>query len=264
MLLIKYIFLGIVQGFTEPLPISSSGHLKIFRALFNSNILNDMNFEIIVNFGSLIVVLILYKNEIINIIKDFILYIKTKEKKYKTNYKYAWLIIIGTIPACIFGLLIKDFIEDNFTIKIIGLMFIITSLLLYMIKDIKGTKEKKDITFIDALIIGLFQVLALIPGISRSGATIVGAMKRDLKRNVAFDYSFMLYIPISIATFLLSITDLINTKIYLLILYFLSMIISSIVTYFSIKLFMDIMKKGKLIYFSIYCFILGIITYFIF
>lgn len=264
MLLIKYIFLGIVQGFTEPLPISSSGHLKLLRALFNSNILNDMNFEIVVNFGSLIVVLILYKNEIINIIKDFILYIKTKEKKYKTNYKYAWLIVIGTIPACIFGLLIKDFIEDNFTIKIIGLMFIITSLLLYMIKDIKGTKEKKDITFIDALIIGLFQVLALIPGISRSGATIVGAMKRDLKRNVAFDYSFMLYIPISIATFLLSITDLINTKIYLLILYFLSMIISSIVTYFSIKLFMDIMKKGKLIYFSIYCFILGIITYFIF
>lgn len=261
MLLIKYILLGIIQGFTEPLPISSSGHIKLFRELFKSNILNDMNFEIIVNFGSLIAILFLYKEEIINIIKDFFLYLKTRNKDYKLNFKYSWLIMIGTIPACIFGLFLKDLIEDIFTIKVIGLMFIITALLLYMIKDIKGKKEKKDITFIDALIIGLFQVLALIPGISRSGATIVGSMKRNLKRETALNFSFMLYIPISIATFILGITDLFNTKIDLLIPYLISMIISCVVTYFSTKLFIDITKKGKLIYFSIYCFIIGTIIF---
>ena len=260
-MLIKYIVLGIIQGFTEPLPISSSGHLMIFKELFKSKILNDMNFEIIVNFGSLLAILYLYKNEIIDIIKDFFLYLKTKNKKYEINYKYSWLIVIGTIPAVIFGLFIKDFIENNFNTKLVGLMFIITSLLLYMIKDIKGKKEKKDIKCIDALKIGLFQALALFPGISRSGATIVGAMKCDLKRETALNFSFMLYIPISIATFVLGISDLINTNSKLIIPYLISMIISSIITYYSTKLFINIMKKGKLIYFSIYCFVIGILTF---
>ena len=82
MLLLKYLILGIIQGFTEPLPISSSGHLRIFKSLFNSEVLSDMNFEIVVNFGSLIAILILYRKEIASIIKDFFMFIKTKEKKY--------------------------------------------------------------------------------------------------------------------------------------------------------------------------------------
>ena len=81
MLILKYLILGIIQGFTEPLPISSSGHLRIFKSLFNSEVLSDMNFEIIVNFGSLIAILILYRKEIASIIKDFFMFIKTKEKK---------------------------------------------------------------------------------------------------------------------------------------------------------------------------------------
>ena len=81
MLLLKYLILGIIQGFTEPLPISSSGHLRIFKSLFNSEVLSDMNFEIVVNFGSLIAILILYRKEIASIIKDFFMFIKTKEKK---------------------------------------------------------------------------------------------------------------------------------------------------------------------------------------
>lgn len=266
MLLLKYLILGIIQGFTEPLPISSSGHLRIFKSLFNSEVLSDMNFEIIVNFGSLIAILILYRNEIISIIKDFFCYIKTKEKKYKKNYKYAWLIVIGTIPAALFGIFIKDIIENVFTTKLVGAMLIITSLLLYMIKDIKGKKGKEDITYIDALKIGLFQVIALLPGISRSGATVVGAMKSDLKRETALNYSFMLYIPISLASMVLGVSDLINAGNLneLFIPYLVSMIAAGIVTYYAAKLFIDIMKKGKLIYFSIYCFIVGIITFILF
>ena len=79
MLILKYLILGIIQGFTEPLPISSSGHLRIFKSLFNSEVLSDMNFEIVVNFGSLIAILILYRKEIASIIKDFFMFIKTKE-----------------------------------------------------------------------------------------------------------------------------------------------------------------------------------------
>lgn len=266
MLLLKYLILGIIQGFTEPLPISSSGHLRIFKSIFNSEVLSDMNFEIIVNFGSLIAILILYRKEIISIIRDFFMYIKTKEKKYKTNYKYAWLIVVGTIPAALLGLFVKDIIEEYFTTKLVGLMLIITALLLFMIKDIKGTKSKEDMTYKDALKIGLFQVVALFPGISRSGATVVGGMKSDLKRETAINYSFMLYIPISVASMFLGVSDVItapnlNT---LIIPYLVSMIAAGIVTYFAAKLFIDIMKKGKLIYFSIYCLIVGLITFIVF
>ncbi|MBQ9024681.1 MAG: undecaprenyl-diphosphate phosphatase [Bacilli bacterium] len=266
MLLIKYIILGIIQGFTEPLPISSSGHIKIFKEILSDQVLNDINFEIVVNFGSLLAIIYLYRYEIINIIKEFFLYIKTKNKKYKLNYKYTWLIVLGTIPASLFGLFIKDIIDDIFNTKLVGLMFIITAILLYMIKDIKGKKEKKDITYLDALKIGLFQVIALLPGISRSGATVVGAMKSNLKRESALEFSFMLYIPISIASFILGMFDLIKTPNIntLIIPYIVSMIVSSIVTYYSAKLFINIMKKGKLIYFSIYCSILGLITFIIF
>lgn len=266
MLLLKYLVLGIIQGFTEPLPISSSGHLRIFKSLFNSEVLSDMNFEIIVNFGSLVAILILYRKEIISIIKDFFGYLKTKEEKYHTNYKYAWLIVVGTIPAALLGLFVKDIIEKYFTTKLVGLMLIITSLLLYMIKDIKGKKGKEDMTYMDALKIGLFQVVALLPGISRSGSTVVGGMKSNLKRETALNYSFMLYIPISLASMVLGITDLISsgTLNELILPYLVSMIAAGIVTYFAAKLFIDIMKKGKLIYFSIYCFIVGLITFIVF
>ena len=262
MLLIKYVILGIIQGFTEPLPISSSGHLKIFKSILNTEVLNDINFEIIVNFGSLIAILFLYKDDIINIIKDFFLYIKSKKKEYKLNYNYALFIIIGTIPAAISGIFIKDIIDKYSTIKLVGLMFIITSIFLYLIKDIKGKKTKKDMSFIDALKIGLFQAIALLPGISRSGATVVGGMLNNLTKETALNYSFMLYIPISIASLMLGIKDFFsNPNLNMLFIpYFVSMIISGIVTYFSAKIFINIFKKGKVIYFSIYCFLLGLIV----
>lgn len=261
-MLLKYLILGIIQGFTEPLPISSSGHLRIFKSIFSDSVLNDMNFEIIVNFGSLIAILVLYRKEIISIISDFFKYISTKEKKYKTNYNYAWYIVIGTIPCALLGLFVKDFIEEKTTVKFVGVMLLVTALFLFLIKDIKGKKEKEDLNFIDAIKIGLFQAVALLPGISRSGATVVGGMFSNLKRETALNYSFMLYIPVSLASMVLGVSDLIGSGNLssLFIPYFVSMIASGIVTYYSAKLFMNIMKKGKLIYFSIYCLIAGLLT----
>ena len=260
---LQYVFLGIVQGFTEPIPISSSGHLLIFKELFNFEMLNDMNFEIVVNFGSFIAICFLYRKEIIKIITDFFMFIKTKKDTYKENYKYAWLIVLGTIPAGVVGLILKDTIESiSGNVKIIGIALLITALALFIIKDFKGKKEKKEMTVMDAITVGLFQVVALFPGISRSGSTIVGGMSRDLKRETAVNYSFMLYLPISLATMLLGVKDLIETpNISSLVLpYALGMIVSCIVTYFSAKWFINIMKKGKLGYFSIYCLIVGILV----
>ena len=262
MKIIMYMILGLIQGFTEPIPVSSSGHLVIFNALLNVEELNDLNFEIFVNFGSFIAICLFYRKEIISIIKDFFMYIKTKDKKYEVNYKYAWLIVIGTIPAGIVGILAKDIIESIASVKIVGVSLLITAMMLFMVKDIKGEKKKENMTFKDAIVIGLFQVIALFPGISRSGSTLVGGMSRNLERNAAFKYSFMLYLPISVATMLLGVLDVLENPISntLILPYILGMIAAGILTYFSIGWFKNIMEKGKLKYFVYYCLIMGIIT----
>jgi len=117
-------------------------------------------------------------------------------------------------------------------------------------------------TIKDALVIGLFQVIALFPGISRSGSTLVGGMSRNLERETAFKYSFMLYLPISIATMLLGVIDVLENPISntLILPYILGSVSACILTYFSIRWFKDIMQKGKLKYFVYYCLVMGIIT----
>lgn len=258
--LIMYIVLGLIQGFTEPIPISSSGHLVIFQSLFDLNVLNDLNFEIIVNFGSLIAIVIVFWKDIKSIIFDFFKFLKTKEIKYYKNFKYFLLIVIGTIPAGIAGLLLKDYIEVySDKVKLIGIALLITALFLFLIRNMKGKKSDAEISYKDAIIIGLFQVIALFPGISRSGATIVGGMFSDLKRDAAFKFSFMLYIPISLATMLLGTKDLIesNPNIEVWIYYLAGMVTSGILTFFSVKWFRNVMNKGKLIYFVYYCLLVG-------
>ena len=130
----KYIILGIIQGITEPLPISSSGHLLVFRNLFNTNMFNDLNFEIIVNFASFLAILFIFRQDIINLIKGFFGYLfgkEDKKKNYKNAFKYCMLIVVSTIPTGIIGLLFKDKIENVLsTPKIVGLAFLITALVL--------------------------------------------------------------------------------------------------------------------------------------
>ena len=260
MKVIYYAILGFIQGLTEPIPVSSSGHMVIFKNLFKLENLGDLNFEVIANFGSLLAVLFFYRKKIFALVKDFFSYLSSKDKKYYNNYKYCWLIVLGCIPAGILGLLLKDKIEliaEN--VKIIGFALLVTAVMLFIVKNKNGKKDSNQITWLDSLKIGLFQVIALFPGISRSGSTIVGGLLCDLKKDVAFDYSFMLYIPISFATMLLGIIDLAGADNLssLLLPYLVGMSISMVVTYFSLKIFSDIVKKNKLIYFVIYCIIVG-------
>lgn len=262
MKLLMYIILGFIQGFTEPIPVSSSGHLVIFNSLLNVEEFKDLNFEIIVNFGSLLAILYFYRKEIISIIKDFFMYIKTKDNKYKENYKYAWMIVIATIPAGLAGLLLKDKIEAITSPKIVGISLLITALMLFLVKDIKGTKTKKDIGIKEAITVGLFQVIALFPGISRSGSTLVGGMSSKLNRETSFKFSFMLYIPISFATMILGVKDVATSGNLsnLWLPYTLGMLVSMVVTYYSIKWFKKLLEEGKLIYFVYYCLVVGILT----
>ena len=269
--LIEYIFLGILQGITEPIPVSSSGHLLILQTIlekFSQNI--NIDFSILAtmtNFGSLIAIVVIYWNDITKLVKSFFAYLlnKNRKKDVKEDFSYCLKIIIATIPAGIAGIIatklnLLNTLEEN--VKFVGFMLLLTAIFLFLIKDFKGSKDKDKITFMDAFVIGICQMIAIIPGLSRSGATIVGGMYRKLKRTTAFDFSFILYIPISVATSILGIKDLLAVSVSssTWILYLIATILAGIFTYIFTKWFSKIVKEGKLIYFSVYCVILGLIV----
>ncbi len=262
---IIYFLLGILQGFTEPLPISSSGHLFLFKNIFNTNMLNDLNFEIFVNFGSFLAILFIFWSDIIKLITSFFTYLfnKKKRKEVVNDFKYCMLILIGSIPVGIVGALFKDNIENALTVKLLGVAFLITAISLFLVKNVKGTKEDKDITIKDAIVIGLIQMIALFPGISRSGAVLVGCLLCKLKREPALKYTFMLYFPVSIASMGLGVLDFIETPASssLLPSYVIGMVAAGIVTYFSYQWLSNLVKKGKLWKFSIYCVCLAIFIF---
>lgn len=262
--IIQYIVLGIIQGFTEPIPVSSSGHVMILNNLLNTNI--DIGLlAVLTNFGSLIAIIVLYRDRIKTLFLDFFNYLKNDDPSSKENFRYCILLIVATIPAGIMGLVVTklglfDVLEKN--IKFIGVTLLITAGFLFLIRNIKGKKDNKHITLKDAIIIGLFQVIALVPGISRSGSTIVGGMLRNLKRDTAFDFSFLLYIPISVATTMLGFKDLFSSNLsFIIIIYYLiATVIAGFVTYFATKWFRNVVKNGKLIYFVIYCLVVGLLV----
>src|SRR5699024_4464254 len=145
--IITYIILGIIQGITEPIPVSSSGHIFLFKNLFNTNMFNSLNFEIISNFGSFIAIFIIFLKDIIEFIIDFFSYIFKKDtrKKYASKFRYALYIIISTIPVGITGFLFKDEIENLYSLNGLAIAFLITALALFIVRNIKGTKSDEDI-----------------------------------------------------------------------------------------------------------------------
>lgn len=261
---LKYIFLGILQGLTEPLPISSSGHIFLFKSLFNTNIFNDLNLEIFLNFASFIAILIIFRNDVIKLIKGFFSFIFSKGKESYLEFKYSLLVVIGTIPVGILGLIIKDPLEKILSqnVFLVGIGFLITAIALLLVMKSKGEKRDKDILYRDAIIIGICQAIALTPGISRSGMTLVGCLLCGLSRESALKYTFMLYFPVSIATMIIGVKDLVEGGLSLNLLgfYGVGMIFSFIFTYVAYKWLSEIVKNNKLWKFSIYLFIIALFT----
>lgn len=260
--LIKYLFLGMVQGITEPIPVSSSGHLILFEHYFGLEV-KGLSFELLMNFASLLAVLFIYRKDLFQLTKNGwnYLFSTTKSKDMKKDFYFILYLVVGTIPAGIIGVLFQDQIAEMFKgVRVIGVTLLITGIALWFIRKLKGRKGDGELTFKDSIIIGISQAIALIPGISRSGATIVSSMSLGLKRETALKFSFFLYIPISLGGVVMSITDFIQEPnlIHLALPYTVAFVASLMASYFSLKYFIHIMKNGKLGYFSMYCFVVGI------
>ncbi len=267
--LILYVLLGILQGFTEPLPISSSGHLILFRNIFNIKTIQDLNFEIIVHFGSFIALFFIYRKDIFILLKAFFKYLfyKKKRNSLKKEFRYCLYILIGCMPVGIVGLFLKDFLDlQSNNMQFLGISFLFTALILFLIRNKNGIKKEEDITFKNVLFIGFLQIIVLFPGISRSGTVLVGCLLCGFSRKTALKYTFMLYFPISLASMSLSVFDLLQTnQLNSFFIYYSSGLIASlVVTYFSYQWLSKLVLKGKIWKFSLYCLFLGVFVLFYF
>ena len=250
MSLFDAIMLGSIQGITEFLPISSSGHLVIAQSLLGIELPGNI-IEVVTHLGTLLSVIIIYREEIIKILLGF---------KEPLTKKYIIFLVIGTIPAAVIGVGAKTFITEFFeSIKLVSVSLIFTGLILFLSNMIKT--KKSSISINKSLLIGLSQALAIIPGISRSGMTITIGTLLGLNPKDAAKFSFLLAIPIISGAGLITAIDLVDqpTQISYNIL-FAALVSSFIVGYISLKWLLGILESGKLHFFGYYCTSLGIIT----
>jgi undecaprenyl-diphosphatase len=225
----------------------------------------NLFFTEMLHFGTLISIVIVYFKDIkliiIDIIKLIVNIVKRKRQKLTKYQKLGLLIIAGSVPTAIIGLSFEDFFESLYTSLLpIGFSFLVTGMLLWVAeKKSKTFKDVKDMTFLDSILIGIFQGLAIIPGISRSGSTIVMGLFRGLKKPLATEYSFLLALPATFGAFLLGIIKVSRgsaTAVFNLPL-FVGVILSCVVGVISIKALIKILNKNKLHYFSYYLWALG-------
>ena len=181
---------GIIQGLTEFLPISSSGHLIIIKELFNYDA-KDFSFEIMLHLGTVFSIIIYYYADLKKLLKP-----------NKENFNNIKLIFLACLPVSIFGLFFKDFIEYNFNdVSYLPYTFLITTIALFLTKFFNG---KKDLTVYVVILMGLFQILALFPGISRSGITISTLLIMGVNKEDAIKFSFIMAIPLIMGAALLN------------------------------------------------------------
>lgn len=255
---VKYIILGLIQGICEILPVSSSGHLIIVSELLNIND-ESISFELFLHLASLIAIIIYTRKDIIKLTTNTFKYIKTRDIKYKEDFRYIMYLIISCIPICIVTLLFEDIIEYvNKTIWLIGIFLMINGLVLHLVS--RKENSRKEILFKDAIIIGLFQSVAVVPGLSRSGMCISGGITSGLDKKKTIDYSFILFIPIIIIAILKEILFGFKFSNFNVGLYLISFIISFIFTYLSLKILKKVINSNKFKWFGYYTFVIGMIV----
>lgn len=284
MSLLESIVMGFIQGLTEFLPVSSSGHLAIFKNIFNIHMDTGMFFDIMLHVGTLIAVFVAFYKDIlrlitegIGIVIDFFYNIVilvrnavTKaglpyRKIVRTSYrKFVMLIIVSTIPTGIIGILAKDLVETAAAVLIVpGICLLITGILLLLADVVNdGHKRPKDVTYTNAFAVGICQGIATLPGLSRSGTTITACLLSGFDRKFAVKYSFLMSIPAILGAAILELKDVSfgALKSSELLNYSIGMLVSAVVGYICIKTMLVVVRKKKFKIFAIYCFILGIIS----
>lgn len=264
--IIQAIIIGIVQGLTEFLPVSSSAHLVFVPEILK--VQSSLAFDTLLHVGSLVAVVIYFWKDIVHMIKSFVSSLidiprgqfrkGIQEDKFK---KLAWFVIIGTIPAGLAGVLFKSSFESLFNdVFIVGFFLIITGFLLWgsemMSRRVSDKASLKKMTIKDSLIIGVAQAFAIAPGISRSGATISAGLFLGIERELAARYSFLLSIPAILGAALVQVKDISGSDIGTAAL-IAGFIAAAVTGYIAIKIVLKLIQEKNLLIFAYYCWIVG-------
>jgi len=251
---IEAIVLGIVQGLTEFLPVSSSGHLELAKVLFGDKSLpqESLTFTVVLHFATALSTLVIFRKEVIQIIKGLFQF------KNNEEFQFALKIIISMIPATIIGLMFEKELEAFFNgnVLLVGFMLLITGLLLFLAD--KAKKTDKNVSYTNAFIIGISQAIAMLPGISRSGATISSSVLLGVDRTKAARFSFLMVVPLILGKvakdFMGGSISFSDERFDVLMIGFVAAFISGLL---ACNWMISLVRNSKLYYFSAYCFIVG-------
>ena len=256
-LLIAFI-LGIVQGLTEFLPVSSSGHLELVKAFFpetSEHFPDDMQMTVVLHFATALSTIVLFRKDISRIIKGLF------SRQNNSEKQFALKIIVSMIPAAIVGVLWDDFIESLFggQYLLVGLMLIVTALLLFLADRSKPTN--KEVSFKNSFIVGIAQAIAILPGISRSGATIATSVLLGVDKESAARFSFLMVVPLIFGKMAKDVIggDFLDNGLDLLPL-FIGFITAFLTGLLACTWMIKLVKRSQLKYFSIYCFAVALFT----
>ncbi len=261
------VFLGLVQGVAEFLPISSSGHLSLFQTFFGLEEAG-LCFDVLLHLGTLIAIFVYYWKDIVGLVKEFIRIVAclfSKEKRatmgrLSPKGRMILMIIVATLPLFII-LPIKDKVEGLYTNTIfVGVALIVTGCILFFSDRMaRGKKTAKSATMLDALLVGVGQAIAVVPGLSRSGTTISAGMMRGFSRRFAVRFSFLLSIPAVLGANILSIGEAVSAGVdaSLLPAYIAGTVVAAVSGYFAIRLVNLLANKGKFGNFAYYCWGIG-------
>jgi undecaprenyl-diphosphatase len=267
MTLLQSIILGIVQGLTEFLPISSSAHLVLVPYLLKWNIPEEQAFifNVLVQVATLVAVIAYFWKDLVAIIQAWMSAILQRKPFATSDSRLGWYILLATLPAGIIGLFLKDLVEQAFASPVATAGFLLLTAALLVIAERTGKRDRplEALNWKDALWVGFGQALAIFPGISRSGATISAGMTRNLQRPAAARFAFLISIPIMLAAGLLAGVDLIQMPNFasLLPVYIPGFIAAAVTGYLSIRWLLVFLLRHSLYGFAIYCAVLALIVF---
>lgn len=274
----EVIILGIVQGITEFLPISSSGHLVLFQQILGMEMTSSVTFEVILHLGTFLAVVSVFYKDVILLIRegfgllfDIIRYVgqlvtgkKNRVQLVRTeDRKLTVMVIVASIPTAIIGLVFEDiFTTYLMTLTSVGVALLVTGTIMFMTDKVATGRATADrASYKDAFLVGLFQSLAITPGISRSGSTIFGGLLRGFDKEFAIRFSFLCFLPAVGGASLLKLMDISAVELQTMgVFYLVGMVVSAVVGFICIKTLLVMLKRNKFHYFGIYCYVVGIIA----
>ena len=253
--ILEALVLGIIQGLTEWLPVSSSGHLVFAQELFDLPAGENLLFDLMVHLGTVLAVCVYFRKELWSILAAMTSRSGRSEQESQLR-RLGAMIVVGTIPIAVLGLVISDGIEGIFDLRLVGIALLVNAAVL-VLAERWSSERKKDIRLVDALVIGLFQAVAIIPGISRSGFSISGGMARGLQRETAATFAFMLSVPALLGAFAYGVTTLERYDADATML-LVGAVAAFAVGLVSIDFLLKAVRDGKLWIFGAYCVVVGL------